>query len=321
MDTPALESLPVAVIGGGPVGLAAAAHLIARGLPVKVYEAGPAVGSNVRDWGHVRVFTPWRYCVDAAATALLNRRGWRMPAAEHCPTGAELVSAYLEPLAATPELAAVIETNARVTAISRQGVDKVVSRGRETRPFVLAVTSTDRHSPRSGARGYRRLGHMDDAEIRSGRAALPAVGEAEFADRIAYGIPDILGRDRHIYAGRKTLVVGSGHSAANALLELAQLAEAEPRTSFLWATRSVDLARIYSGGDADQLPARGELGANVRELVDSGRVDAHDWIRRLGAPRRSGARSSSRARRPEDCAGSARSIGSSPPPDSAPTCR
>ena len=40
MDTLALESLPVAVIGGGPVGLAAAAHLIARGLPVKVYEAG-----------------------------------------------------------------------------------------------------------------------------------------------------------------------------------------------------------------------------------------------------------------------------------------
>ena len=65
MDAPALEPLPVAVIGGGPVGLAAAAHLIARGLPVKVYEAGPAVGSNLRDWGHVRVFTPWRYCVDA----------------------------------------------------------------------------------------------------------------------------------------------------------------------------------------------------------------------------------------------------------------
>ena len=73
MDKPTLQHLPVAVIGGGPVGLAAAAHLIARGLPVKVYEAGPAVGSNLRDWGHVRVFTPWRYCVDAAATALLNR--------------------------------------------------------------------------------------------------------------------------------------------------------------------------------------------------------------------------------------------------------
>ena len=74
-----LDDLPVAVIGAGPVGLAAAAHLIAQGLPVKVYEAGPAVGANLREWGHVRVFTPWRYCVDAAATALLKRQGWRPP--------------------------------------------------------------------------------------------------------------------------------------------------------------------------------------------------------------------------------------------------
>ena len=78
----ASESLAVAVIGGGPVGLAAAAHLLARGLPVKVYEAGPAVGSNVRDWGHVRVFTPWRYCVDQASIALLKRHGWQMPDAQ-----------------------------------------------------------------------------------------------------------------------------------------------------------------------------------------------------------------------------------------------
>ena len=271
MDKPTLQHLPVAVIGGGPVGLAAAAHLIARGLAVKVYEAGPAVGSNLLDWGHVRVFTPWRYCVDQAATALLNRYGWRLPAADHCPTGAELVGAYLEPLAVTPELATVIETNARVTAISRQGVDKVVSHGRETQPFVLAVTSKD-GVRRDLARAIVDASGTWTTPNPLGASGLPAAGEAEFADRIAYGIPDILGRDRHIYAGQKTLVVGSGHSAANALLELAQLAKTDPCTSFLWATRGVDLARIYSGGDADQLPARGELGADVRALVDSGRV-------------------------------------------------
>ena len=266
-----LKSLPVAVIGGGPVGLAAATHLIARGLTVKVYEAGSEVSSNIRDWGHVRVFTPWRYCVDQAATTLLNRYGWRLPAADDYPTGAELVSSYLEPLAATPELAAVIETNARVTAISRQGVDKVVSQGRETRPFVMAVASK-KGVRRDLARAIVDASGTWTTPNPLGASGLPALGEAEFADRIAYGIPDILGRDRHIYASRKTLVVGSGHSAANALLELAQLAETEPRTSFLWATRSIDLARIYSGGDADQLPARGELGADVRALVVSGRV-------------------------------------------------
>src|SRR5471030_1313973 len=112
MTNAVLESLPVAVIGGGPVGLAAAAHLVARGVSVKVYEAGLAIGSNLRDWGHVRVFTPWRYCLDIAATALLERYGWQSPPADAFPTGAELVTGYLEPLAATPELAAVIETNA-----------------------------------------------------------------------------------------------------------------------------------------------------------------------------------------------------------------
>jgi thioredoxin reductase len=100
----------------------------------------------------------------------------------------------------------------------------------------------------------------------------PARQEAEFRDRIAYGIPDILGRDRQTYAGRATLVVGSGHSAGNALLELARLAETEPDTSIMWVTRGNNLARIFSGGDADQLPARGELGANVKELVDEKRV-------------------------------------------------
>jgi hypothetical protein len=271
MDEQASQHLPVAVIGGGPVGLAGAAHLMARGLPVKVYEAGPTVGSNVRDWGHVRVFTPWRYCVDQAATALLDRHGWRLPAADKCPTGVELVSAYLEPLAATPELAAVIETNARVTAISRHGLDKVVSPGREARPFVLMIR-TGGSVRRDLARAVVDASGTWATPNPLGASGLPAMGEAEFSDRIAYGIPDILGRDRHLYAGRRTLVVGSGHSAANALLELAQLTKDEAGASPVWATRSVDLARIYSGGDADQLPARGELGANVRELVDQDRV-------------------------------------------------
>jgi phytoene dehydrogenase-like protein len=107
------EGLPVAVIGAGPVGLAAAAHLISRGLPVKVYEAGETAGANVRDWGHVRLFSPWGYNIDQAAKALLMHHGWREPCADTFPTGVELVNHYLAPLATTPEMAAVIETGAR----------------------------------------------------------------------------------------------------------------------------------------------------------------------------------------------------------------
>jgi cation diffusion facilitator CzcD-associated flavoprotein CzcO len=242
----ALDALPIAVIGGGPVGLAAAAHLIARGLPVKVYEAGPAVASNIRDWGHVRVFTPWRYCVDAAATKLLQRRQWRIPPLEAFPTGDDLVRDYIEPLADLPEFAGVIETGARVSAISRAGIDKVVSRHRGTRPFVLVI-ETAQGARRDRARAIIDASGTWQTPNPLGANGLPAEGEAVFADRIAYGIPDILGRARTTYAGKTTLVVGSGHSAGNALLDLAGLArdEPEPRRS---GPRAAPISRAFIVG-------------------------------------------------------------------------
>ncbi|MGO8831909.1 MAG: FAD-dependent oxidoreductase [Roseiarcus sp.] len=266
------NALPIAVVGGGPIGLAAAAHLAARGLPVRLYEAGPAVGSNLRDWGHVRLFTPWRHCVDPVAADLLARRGWRMPDPDDFPTGDELVHNYLEPLAALPELVGAIETGARVAAISRVGFDKVVSGNRAASPFILVVETA------AGVRRDRARAVIDASGTWRtpnpiGAAGLPAEGEDLFSDRISYGIPDVLGRHRDLYAGKKTLVIGSGHSAGNALIDLARLARQERGTTAIWGTRGTDLARVYGGGDADQLPARGELGAEVRELVESGRVD------------------------------------------------
>jgi hypothetical protein len=271
LDMSDLEELPVAVIGAGPVGLAAAAHLIERDLPVRVYEAGAEVAANLSDWGHVRLFSPWRYSVDAAARSLLERLGLRVPNDDTLPTGADLVTEYLAPLAATPEMAAVIETGSRVTAVSRQGMDKVVSKNRGARPFVLSIAT------RNGRRLALARAVIDASGTWTqpnplGAHGLPAEGEAELADRIAYGIPDVLGRDLAIYAGRKILVVGAGHSAADVLLDLVTLAETAPGTTALWATRSTDLTRVFGGGLEDQLPARGELGASLKELVESGRV-------------------------------------------------
>ena len=265
------NDLPVAIIGAGPVGLAAAVHLLRHGLPVKLYEAGDEVGSNLSDWGHVRVFTPWRYCVDQAARELLEVHGWRIPDPEAFPTADEIVSLYLEPLAKLPKLASVIETGARVTGISRWGADKVRGKDRAARPFMLVVETAagirrDSASAVIDASGTWRTPNP------LGAGGIAAEGEAQFADRIAYGIPDILGRDRHLYAGRTTLVAGSGHSAANALLDLARLADDDPGTAFIWTTRGTDLVRIYGGGDLDALPARGELGSDVRDLAESGRV-------------------------------------------------
>src|SRR4051794_8823231 len=96
--------LPVAVLGGGPVGLAAAAHLLAQGQEPVVFEAGSTAGAGLLAWGHVRVFSPWRYLVDDAAQALLEAGSWVAPEPEGYPTGREIVEQYLAPLAQTPAL-------------------------------------------------------------------------------------------------------------------------------------------------------------------------------------------------------------------------
>ena len=265
------SELPVAVIGAGPVGLAAAAHFVLRGIPVRLYEAGRDVAANVRDWGHVRLFSPWRYNVDEAAKAILLRNGWREPAADVLPTGAQFRAEYLEPLAATPQMAGVIEAEARVTAITRQGIDKVGSRDRQHRPFVLSL-DTPRGRRRDLARAVIDASGTWNQPNPLGAGGIPAEGEAALSDRIAYGLPDVLGRSLSDYAGRTILVVGAGYSAADVLLDLARLREVDRRTTILWTTRSVDLSRVYGGGAADQLPARGELGESLRHLVGTGPV-------------------------------------------------
>jgi thioredoxin reductase len=263
--------LPVAVIGAGPAGLAAAAHLIARGLPVKLYEAGDAVGSHIRDWGHVRLFSPWRYNIDEVAKGLLEKTGWLAPEPEVMPTGAELIERYLKPLAAVPVLAEVIETGVKVTAISRQHMDKVVTRGREDRPFVLSV-QTKNGLRRDLARAVIDASGTWSSPNPLGADGTPAEGEEACKDRIAYGIPDVLGRDRETYAGKTVLVVGAGHSAANVLLDLDRLSQKAPGTRMFWATRSRNLTRVYGGGKADKLAARGELGDRLRSEVESGSI-------------------------------------------------
>jgi hypothetical protein len=266
------QELPTAIIGAGPVGLAAAAHLIERGLPVKVYEAGPSIASNVSAWGHVRLFSPWEFNVDPAARAILVRHGWQEPPAAVFPTGHDLIEAYLKPLAGTPELSAAVETGAEVTAIGRLGMDKVVSKGRGERPFALTVRTSGGGDRRDLAWAVIDTSGTWTSPNPLGAGGLPADGEERHRDRIAYGIPDVLGRDRDAYAGRTTLVVGAGHSAANVLLDLARLADHDPRTGAVWATRGTNLMRVFGGGANDQLAARGELGAALKDLVESGRV-------------------------------------------------
>ncbi|MBS7813265.1 FAD-dependent oxidoreductase [Roseococcus pinisoli] len=269
-------ALPIAIIGAGPVGLAAAAQLTARGLRPLVIEAGAGPGAAVRQWGHVRMFSPWRFNVDAAARALLEGQGWKAPPPASFPTGNELVADYVEPLARALSQAGVdLHYGARVTGISRRHHDRLhdgaPGRGRAEAPFVLQVEGADGHTDTIEARAVIDATGTWSSPNPASAHGLPAPGETPASAHIRYGIPDVLGADRATYAEATTLVLGGGHSAMNTVLDLVKLGDG---ARILWAFRRPLGAVNFGGGAADGLAARGALGARAQSLVEAGRIEA-----------------------------------------------
>ncbi len=277
-------ALPVAIIGAGPVGLAAAAHLLRRGLPAVVLEAGPDAGHAVRQWGHVRMFSPWRYNIDAAARDLLAARGWREPDLDTHPTGGALVADYVQPLATALQDAGLpLRFGARVIGVARRHHDlladgdrngALAGPGRAAAPFVLHIAQADGSEQALAARAVIDCSGTWFHPSPAGAHGLPALGERQQAGRIAFGIPDVLGDARAAHAGRHVMVVGAGHSAMNAVLDLVALADQAPGTRITWVFRRPMQAVNFGGGGADQLAARGALGAQAQALVTSGKVQA-----------------------------------------------
>jgi hypothetical protein len=273
-----VSELPVAVLGAGPVGLAAVARLIERDLPFVVLEAGDRVGAHLLDYGHVRLFSPWRFNVDGSMANLLARTAWTAPAPDELPLAREVAQRVLQPFADLPEVSPHVLLRAKVVAVSREGFDKVKSAGRDAAPFVVRAVR-DGHALELRARAVIDATGTWSSPNPVGASGLPAIGEREAASRIFYGIPDVLGAHRARYAGKRVLVVGAGHSAANALLSLAELAKQVPGTSLLWSVRSPMLTRVFGGGDADALPARGALGSALRRLRDTGALEFRAGLR------------------------------------------
>jgi thioredoxin reductase len=266
------KTLPVAVIGAGPVGLAAVAHLLERGETPIVFEAGDSIGANVLQWQHVRMFSPWEFTVDTATVRLLEANSWQMPTAKDLPTGSDLVERYMRPFADIPAVKETIHLNARVVAISRRNIDKMKDAGRENAPFILHVVYSDSREELVEARAVIDASGTWQKPNPLGAGGLPAIGEKRYADHIFYGIPDVLNVHQARYANKRVMVVGSGHSAINALLELAKLKDRAPQTTIYWVMRGSNLTRVYGGGENDGLVARAQLGGRIKTHVDAGTV-------------------------------------------------
>jgi thioredoxin reductase len=269
--------LPVVVIGAGPVGLAAAAHLRSRGFTPVVLEAADAVGAGIRRWSHVRMFSPWEYNIDRRAAELLAQHGWTPPDPTHFPTGRDIVDAYLQPLASTPELAPHIRLGARVTGVSKHYRDRMTNADRGNEPFVVRYEQAGDEYDIVAQAVIDASGTIETPNP-LGAAGVPALGERAAQASIAYGLPDVLGAQRVRYAGKRVLVVGSGHSAFNVLTDLARLAAEAPDTVIHWAIRRPSLQHVLGGGENDQLKERGRLGLRIAQLVERGSLILHAGV-------------------------------------------
>ncbi|MDF2562082.1 MAG: flavoprotein [Microbacterium sp.] len=261
-----MSELPVVVIGAGPQGLAAAAHLVERGEHVIVVERGNTPAAAVSEWGHVRLFSAWPELTDAASRRLLEPTGWTAPAKGY-PTGAEWVRDYLAPLA--DALGERIRYATTVTGIARQGRDKVVDGGRKSQPFVVHTVDADGNEGRLVARAVVDASGTWDLPNPAGADGFPAVGEAAASDRISYRIP----ADVSELSGRHVVVVGAGHSATHAVLRLSELARRAPGTRVTWLLRRGSAANVFGGGIGDELPERAALGSRARKVIDEGVVE------------------------------------------------
>lgn len=262
----------LAILGAGPVGLDAALAAREAGLPFTLYEAAGGVGGHVREWSHVRLFTSWKQNVSPRMRRALEERGWRAPDPEAYPDGGELVHRLLEPVSRLPGVRERLRTGVRVLEVGRRGMTKSDAIGSPLRgrpPFRLLLRrSSGEEAVEEADVVLDCTGTLSNPNA-LGDGGIPAPGEAAARDRIVRRIPD-LEREGATWAGKRILLVGSGHSAQTVARDLAATIRDGAETRLIWVVRSEE--PDWGAVPNDPLPGRADLTREAEDLA-SGAVD------------------------------------------------
>ncbi len=252
------------VIGAGPMGLETALRAIEHGLETTVLEAG-RIGEHIRQWGHIRMFSPLRMNLSSRAQEIL---GAKLPEGEAIQTGSEYVKTVIEPLAQSELLKNKIITGRRVVAMARTGLGKM---GLPNHPLRAERSLRILAEDREGREHVYQADYVFDASgvfgqpNWSGAAGMPALGERALNDRIIRHPVDVAQQSER-FAGKRVLLLGHGHSAANTIVALGRLLHREPRTHVMWAVRSDRLRPVAEIAD-DALPERAAVVAAANDLA------------------------------------------------------
>jgi len=247
----------IAILGAGATGLEAALYARALGHDAVVYERGD-VGDNVRRWGFIELFTPWKLNVTALGLAALSRVGKSQPDPEAYPTGNDFVETYLHPVALA--LGEVVQTGIEVVALTRRGMlkgDDVGGKVRGQRPFRLLLRRGALEQEAEADFVLDATGVYDNPGF-VGDGGAPAAGETSLRDLLDYHLVDLRGARKAEFAGKTVLLIGGGFSAATTLLDLIRLQKENAETRIVWLRRSVGPAPFPSYPN-DPLPARARL--------------------------------------------------------------
>jgi Pyridine nucleotide-disulphide oxidoreductase len=248
------------VIGAGPMGLEAALGAQERGFAVTVLEKG-RVGESLRRWGSTRFFSPLGMNVSPRVKRLL---GPGLPREDGILTGVEMAERVLEPLAASASLAGRVHTGHRVVAVGRARMTRAEMAGhplRAERPFRLLVEGPEGEYALE-AEAVLDASGIYDTPAAVGAGGVPARGERAVQSRLVRHLGTLEERLPDL-AGRDVLLVGHGHSAANAIGLLERLSPA-PRV--VWATRSPNRRPCVEVA-GDPLPERQSVVAHANELA------------------------------------------------------